>query len=104
MPDEVTLAVGDGPDEEKRMAFPEYMELGNLQGAMSSLGQEFAAAAGRRVARFDELGADSSSMWAVSLQSPTVMAAHGMRIAGEAGAGRSRIESNSPASTQTVGG
>ena len=97
---EVTLSA----EGEQQMEFPQYTELGNLQGAMSAMTQSFSAAAARRVDRFDQLGADSSSMWALHLTSPTVMAAHGMRIAGEAGAGRTRIEANTPAGTQTVGG
>jgi hypothetical protein len=43
-------------------------------------------------------------MWAIAMTSPTVMAAQGMKIASEAGSGRSRIEANSPAGAQTTGG
>jgi Tfp pilus assembly protein FimT len=102
MADEVTLSVTP-TSKDNEMAFPEYTELGNLQGAMSAMTQSFSAAAARRVDRFDQLGADASSMWSIHMTTPTVMAAHGMRVASEAGAGRTRIESNTPAGTQVVG-
>jgi hypothetical protein len=83
--------------------FPKLAEMGNLSQASSNLAVESGAAAGSRVRRWDQLAADAASMWAVALTSPTVMAAHGMRVASEAGAGRTRVEANTPAGTQTVG-
>jgi len=101
MPDSVTLSVSQEGEEE----MPEQIaEHGNVTVALTAMADEFGAAAASRVRRFDQIAADSSSMWAVSMTSPTIMAAHGMRVASEAGAGRSRVEANSPASAQTTGG
>ena len=105
MPDEEITLTGDEnmANGASDSGFPQYSELGNLQGAMSAMVQGFSAAANRRVDRADQLSGDSSAMWSVALTSPTVMAAQGMRVASDAGSGRTRIESNSPAGTQTVG-
>ena len=78
-------------------------ESNNMSVALTAMAQEFGAAAGRRVNQADQLSADSQRMWSIAMTSPTVMAAHGMRIASEAGSGRSRVEANSPAASQTVG-
>ena len=98
--DEVTLEVGD--DEENEMPGPALAESGNMTVSMTAMANEFGAAAGRRVHRFDQLGADSSSVWASALVSPTVMTAHGMRIASEAGSGRTRAEVNRPSETSAA--
>jgi hypothetical protein len=79
-------------------------EENNMSVALTAMAQEFGAAAGRRVNAADQLSSDSQRMWSIAMTSPTVMAAHGMRIASEAGAGRTRVESNTPVSSQTVGG
>jgi hypothetical protein len=79
-------------------------EANNMSVALTAMAQEFGAAAGRRVNAADQLSSDSQRMWSIAMTSPTVMAAHGMRIASEAGSGRSRVEANSPVGTQTVGG
>ena len=84
--------------------FPRYSEMANVQGTMSILLQGHAAGAIRRSDRSDQISADSSAMWSIAMTSPTVMAAHGMKVASEMGSGRSRVEANSPASTQTTGG
>lgn len=91
-------------DGEQEMPFPEYTELGNLQVALSGMAVGAAAGTTRRVDRSDQLSGDAQAMWSIAMTSPTVMAAHGMRLASEAGAGRTRIESNTPASSQIVGG
>ena len=95
---EVTLT-GD-----RSMPFPEHTESGNLQVALSAMSQSFAASASRSTARADQTNADASAMWSVHMTTPTTSAALGYRTATEAGAGRTRIEANTPASTQTVGG
>lgn len=76
----------------------------NLQVALTGMANEFGASASRRTQRADQVAADASAMWAINMTTPSVMAAHGMRIAAETGAGRTRVEANTPASTQTVGG
>ena len=108
MPDSVTLSVSPEGDDE----MPEQIaETGNVQIAITTMANhtvqfthEFSAAASARVRRADQIALDSSSMWAIAMTSPTVMAAQGMKIASEAGSGRSRIEANSPAGAQTTGG
>ena len=98
--DTVTLTVRKGDEE-----MPEQIaEKGNMEVVLTGMGGEFGAATGRRVGRFDQIAADAASMWAIAMTSPTVMAAHGMKVASEAGSGRSRIEANSPAGSQTTGG
>tara|TARA_R100001244_G_scaffold107537_1_gene79685 strand:- start:116 stop:439 length:324 start_codon:yes stop_codon:yes gene_type:complete len=104
--DTVTLTVREG---DKKMAtnegdFPRYSEMANVQGSMSILLQGNAAASVRRTDRADQISADSSAMWSIAMTSPTVMAAHGMKVASEMGSGRSRVEANSPASSQATGG
>lgn len=74
-----------------------------MGGADGVLSREFAAAAGRRVSRFDQLGADAASMWSVAMTTPTVNAAMGQRIATESGSGRTRLEANMPAETSAAG-
>lgn len=85
------------------MPFPENVEAGNLQVAMSGLAQGFTALFQLIANRAAQLSGDSQAMWAIAMTSPTVMAAHGMRVAGESGAGRTRVEANTPASSQVVG-
>ena len=79
-------------------------EQGNLSVAHTLMANGAAAAADRRTAAADQLASDSQRMWSIAMTSPTVMAAHGMRVANESGAGRTRVEANTPPSTQVVGG
>lgn len=79
-------------------------EAGNMAVAMTVLAQSAAAASARRTDAADQLALDSQRMWAIAMTTPTVMAAKGMQIASEAGSGRTRIESNTPAGSQTIGG
>ena len=108
MPDSVTLSVSPEEGDEEMATndndFPRYSEMANVQGAMSVMLQGGAAASVRRTDRADQISADSSAMWSIAMTSPTVMAAHGMKVASEMGSGRSRVESNSPASSQTTSG
>lgn len=83
---------------------PSTMEANNMTIALTSMGNEFAAAAGRRVSRFDQLGADAAAMWSVALTSPTVSAAQGVRMVTESGSGRTRAETNNPGNTAAPGG
>lgn len=92
------------PEEVDEMAFPETSEAGVMQVALSALAGGYGASAQRRTDAADQLASDSQRMWSIAMTSPTVMAAHGMRVASEAGAGRTRVEANTPAATQTVGG
>ena len=72
-------------------------EEGNLTVAVTGMANEFGAAAARRVNGADQLSGDSQRMWTIAMTSPSVMAAHGMRIAAEMGSGRTRSETNRPA-------
>ena len=98
MPDEDTITL-NVKDEE----MPEIAESGNLTVALTGMANEFGASAARRTQRADQTSADASALWTISMQSPTVMAALGIRTAQESGAGRTRIEANSPGG-QTTGG
>ena len=89
--------------ETEAMTFPEHTESGILQAALSSLAAATATTGSLIQTRAAQLSGDTQSMWAAALTSPTVSAAHGMRVAYESGAGRTRTESNTPASTQVVG-
>jgi hypothetical protein len=74
-------------------------EPGNLGVAMTAMANGFGAAATRRNDAADQLASDSQRMWSIAMTSPTVMAAHGMRVATEAGSGRTRAETNAPDNT-----
>lgn len=78
-------------------------EAGNMDVAMTILANSAAAASNRRTDAADQLASDSQRMWSIAMTSPTVMAAHGMRVASEAGSGRTRVEANTPASSQITG-
>ena len=67
--------------------------------ALGASVQEFQAINGRRVSRFDQLGADSAAMWAVALTTPTQNSALALRTATESGSGRTRAETNNPSET-----
>lgn len=47
---------------------------------VTGLSQESAGASTSRVRRWDQLAADSASLWTVALTSPTVAAAQGIRM------------------------
>lgn len=79
-------------------------EAGNLAVAMTVLANGAAAGANRRTDAADQLANDSQRMWSIAMTSPTVMAAHGMRVASEAGSGRTRAETNNPGNTAAPGG
>lgn len=57
------------------------MEPANATLALTALGNEFGAAAGSRVRRFDQSAADANAMWSVALVSPTVLAGMGYQAA-----------------------
>jgi len=81
-----------------------FTAMANGMANAGSLGnQGFAASAQRRTDAADQLAADSQRMWSIAMTSPTVMAAHGMRVAGESGAGRTRAETNRPSETSAAG-
>jgi hypothetical protein len=98
-PDDGTVQFGFSNQKGETMS---QTEQGNLTVALTAMANEAGAAAGRRLAAADQLSSDSQRMWSIAMVSPTVMSAHGMRIAAESGHGRTRIESNSPADSQTV--
>lgn len=91
-------------DHEETDMADQIAEQGNLSVAHTLMANGAAAAADRRTAAADQLASDSQRMWSIAMTSPTVMAAHGMRVANESGAGRTRVETNTPPSTQVVGG
>jgi Tfp pilus assembly protein FimT len=99
MPDDVLLIEHPNGDE----TVSNHTEQGNLTIAMTAMANSAAAANSRRVDRFDQLGADSAAMWGIAMTSPTFMAAQGQRLAQEAGSGRTRVEANTPAASQTTG-
>lgn len=51
-----------------------------MSSIMTGMAADAAAGASRRTGRFDQLSADSASMWAVALTTPTVMAGLGFRV------------------------
>ena len=53
--------------------------------------------------RATQLASDSAAYWATLMGSPTPLGAHANRMLSEAGSGRTRVESNTPAGTQIVG-
>lgn len=83
------------------MAFPELMEMGNLQIAASTLGQGAAAAAARRIDRADQISGDSQSSWTIAMQAPTNLTANALRVMNESGSGSTRTERNPPFITTT---
>ena len=87
----------------EEMAHPEVASALNVQVANSGLAQNFTVVHSLIGQRFQQLAADSASMWAVALTSPTVMAGLGYRAATESGSGRTRVEANTPAGGQTIG-
>ena len=97
----VSVPVSVSPSEEESM--PDT-DQANLTVALTAMANEAASASGRRLSAADQLSADSQRMWSIAMTSPTVMAAHGMRVASEAGSGRTRVEANTPANSQIVGG
>ena len=57
------------------------MEESNLKLALTAMGNEFGAAAGRRTAAADQLALDSQRMWSIAMTTPTVLAGMGFRVA-----------------------
>ncbi len=93
------------PEGDSEMADGQQIaEQGNLTVAHTLMANGAAAAADRRTAAADQLASDSERMWSIAMTTPTVMAAKGMQIAEESGSGRTRVEANTPPSTQVVGG
>lgn len=56
------------------------VDMGVQSTIMSGASQEAQGASTSRVRRWDQLAADSASMWTVALTSPTVFAAQGVRM------------------------
>lgn len=52
-----------------------------MQAVLTGMANDAAAGAQRRTARADQLSADSASMWAVHLTTPTIYAGMGFRVA-----------------------
>lgn len=77
----------------------DVVDQSNLAVAMTGMANEFAASAARRTNRADQTGADSSAMWAISMQTPSQNAALALRTATESGSGRTRAETNQPDQT-----
>jgi hypothetical protein len=92
---------GEPVEEIEEMAFPELMEMGNLQVAASVLGQGAAAAGARRIDRADQISGDSQSSWTIAMQTPTNLMANALRTTSESGGGSSRLERNPPYITTT---
>lgn len=57
------------------------MESENLKVALTAMGNEFGAAAARRVGAADQLASDSQRMWSIAMTTPTVLAGMGFRVA-----------------------
>ena len=102
MPDEDPLILPDHTGGSSE-AMASAVDDGILNVALSTLANEATAASSRRTNRFDQLGADSASMWSVALTSPTVSSAMGYRTAIESGSGRTRSETNAPHATGAGG-
>ncbi len=85
------------------MPFPETSESGVLQAALSALAAATANQGSINQARAAQTAHDASAMWSIAMTTPTVNAGLGYKTASEAGSGRTRIEANTPAGTQTVG-
>ena len=85
------------------MAFPEHTEMGGLEAAMTALTANTANAGAILQQTFTRQAGDAAASWTIAMQSPTFNAASAQRMVTESGSGRTRIESNTPAGTQTVG-
>ncbi len=77
---EIPVLTGEGEDSMASQADEQVMGT-----VMTGMAGDSAAAASRRVARFDQLSADSASMWAVAMTTPTVLAGMGFRVAQQSG-------------------
>lgn len=82
---------------------PSMVDDGVLSHALSQIVHFGTQNGDLRQKRFDQLGADAGSMWAVGLTSPTMMTALGQQVARESGSGRTRSETNLPAATSAAG-
>jgi hypothetical protein len=90
-------------EDEKENQMAVTIEEGNLQVALTGMANGFAASSNLRTQRADQIGADAMAMWSINMTTPSVTSAHGMRVAGESGAGRTRAETNLPAATSAAG-
>lgn len=79
------------------------MDEGNFKIAMTGMGNEFGAAAARRVNGADQLSNASQYVFLGGLVSPSVMTGMGYRTTVESGAGRTRAETNRPVETGSAG-
>lgn len=70
--------------------------------SLSALVSEGAAASSRRLEGADAFAESNRYSWNIAMQSPTIFASHGMRIAAETGSGRTRLEANRPAETSAA--
>lgn len=82
---------------------PAEAEQNNMVVALTAMANEFGASAARRTQRADQLAGDADRMWSIAMTTPTVTAAHAMRLASESGSGRTRAETNLPAATSAAG-
>jgi len=81
-----------------------FTSLANSLANATGLGnQGFAAAATRRVDGADALAEASRYSWTIAMQSPSMNAALGQRVAMESGSGRTRAETNAPVGTSAGG-
>jgi hypothetical protein len=85
--DDVIVEIPVEGEGENEMAMAEgSLADGSVMAAvMTGMAADAAAGASRRTGRFDQLAADSASMWAVALTTPTVMANMGFRVAQQSG-------------------
>lgn len=68
----------------------DVMEHGNHVVALTAMGQEFGAAAARRVNAADQLSNDAQRMWTINMTTPSNMAALALRTVHESDSGRAR--------------
>jgi hypothetical protein len=82
MPPDLELPVETGEGDEAMAA---AAEENVMQAVLSGMAAEAAASQARRTARMDQLSADSASMWAAALTTPTVNMGLGFRVAQQSG-------------------
>lgn len=103
MPDD-TLDLDHDHEGETGMAFPEFSEAGNLGIAHSRMANTAAHVNEQSQMAHSAYMASLMPMWGIAMQSPNQMTALALRTAQEAGSGATRVNANTPASSQTVGG
>lgn len=84
--------------------FPKYTEFGVLGMAHSGLAANTASAMSILQQRFVAFNSDAAMVGHTNMWTPSMNASMAYRTAQESGAGRTRVEANTPAGTQTVGG